>query len=117
MLTTRGGKNLAILGIGAILLASCTTGISLLIYRNSGDIYLDRSRPGYLPDEEEVTEESDVNTTYSFPDTGELSADELAEYLQELKVLTEHLADSADSYSPDPLSDESLGITSELKED
>ena len=43
-LSTRGGRHLAILGAGAILIAGVTTGISLMVYRNSGDIYLDRSR-------------------------------------------------------------------------
>ena len=42
-LSTRGGRHLAILGAGAILIAGVTTGISLMVYRNSGDIYLDRS--------------------------------------------------------------------------
>ncbi len=117
MLTTRGGKNLAILGIGAIVLASITTGVSLFIYRTSGDIYLDRSRPGYLPDREEATEETDASTSYSFPETGELSPEELEEYLHELGTMTEHLKSSSDAYSPSPLSDESLGIASELPED
>ncbi len=50
----RGAINLIIMGLLAVLIAVSTTGISLAIYHNSGDIYLDRSRPGYLPDEEEI---------------------------------------------------------------
>ena len=49
----KGGKNLVILGILAIFIAILTSSISLIIYHNSGDIYLDRSRPGFLPDEKE----------------------------------------------------------------
>ena len=51
---TKGGKNLVLLGVLAVLIATVTTCISLAIYHNSGDIYLDRSRPGFLPDEEEI---------------------------------------------------------------
>lgn len=114
---TRGGRNLMILGVGAVSLAVITTSISLAIYRNSGDIYLDRSRPGYLPNQEEITEESDTSTTFSFSETGELDKTELTEYLKELKKITDRLEKFDDPYAPAPLSDESLGIPSELKED
>lgn len=113
---TRGGRNLAILGVGAILLTTLTTSISLAIYHNSGDIYLDRSRPGFLPDEEEIVEETDTNTSYSFSENSELNAETLSEYLKELNAINNRLEKSADSYAPTPLSDESLGIPSELKE-
>ena len=53
---TRGGKNLVLLGASAVLIATVTTCISLAIYHNSGDIYIDRSRPGFLPDKEEIEE-------------------------------------------------------------
>ena len=53
----RGGWNLIIMGLISIVIATATTGISLAIYHNSGDIYLDRSRPGFLPDEEEIEED------------------------------------------------------------
>lgn len=114
---TRGGRNLTILGVGAVSLAVLTTGISLTIYRNSGDIYLDRSRPGYLPDEAEITEESDTNTSFTFPETGELNQEELEEYLKELKKINDRLEKFDDPYAPAPLSDKSLGIPSELKEE
>ena len=45
----KGQCNLVILGIGATIVTGITLTASLLVYRNSGDIYLDRSRPGYLP--------------------------------------------------------------------
>lgn len=113
---TRGGRNLAILGVGAFLITTVTTGISLAIYHNSGDIYLDRSRPGYLPDEDEITEETDASTSYSFSENAEPTVETLEEYLEELKAIRDRLQDSSDLYSPAPLSDESLGISSELKE-
>ena len=54
-----GGRNLVILGVVSTVLAVMTTGVSLAIYHNTGDIYLDRSRPGYLPDEEEIENEEE----------------------------------------------------------
>ena len=47
-----GGRNLIILGLAAIAVAVTTSGISLWIYRQN-DIYLDRSRPGFIADGEE----------------------------------------------------------------
>lgn len=115
-MTTRGGRNLIILGIGAILITIATTVTSLTLYRVSGDIYLDRSRPGYLPDEDEVVETTETNTNYTFSDSGALTYDDLSEYLDELKKVDDRLNDFTDPYSPLPLSDESLGIPSELEE-
>jgi len=113
---SRGGRNLLILGFGAIFLAGVTTVASLMIYRTSGDIYLDRSRPGYLPDDDEVSEEPADPINYTFSENGELNAAELDEYLKELQNVNNRLKNYADPFSPAPLSDESLGIPSELKE-
>ncbi len=112
---SQGGRNLMILGCGAIFLAGVTTTASLMIYRSSGDIYLDRSRPGYLPDSEEATEESAGPINYTFSENGELNASELDEYLKELRLVNNRLKDFADPFSPAPLSNESLGIPSELQ--
>ncbi len=114
---SKGGRNLIILGIGAILLATISTGLSLMLYRTSGDIYLDRSRPGFLPDETEEPDEPMVDPNYSFADSGPLTKAELETYLEELDQLIDELEKYNDVYNPDPLSDESLGIPSELKED
>ena len=116
MTATPGGRNLTILGVSAILITIVTTIISLTIYRVSGDIYLDRSRPGYLPDEDEMTESTETNTNYSFSDSGPLTSDGLSEYLDELKKVDDRLKNFSDPFSPSPLSDESLGIPSELDE-
>ncbi len=112
----KGNRNLIILGLGALLVTAITTGTSLMIYRTSGDIYLDRSRPGYLPDKSETVEDTDVDMSFTFSETGNLDADELAEYLQELKKLKDGLQKFDNAYSPTPLSDSSLGIPSEFKE-
>ena len=40
-----GGRNLLLLCMVGIVMALVSTSISLIIYRSTGDIYLDRSRP------------------------------------------------------------------------
>ena len=55
-----------------------------MLYRVSGDIYLDRSRPGYLPDKDEVVEEL-PSTNFVYPDFGVMDASELEQYLNELQ--------------------------------
>lgn len=107
---SRGGRNLMILGIGAMIFTLVTTGVSLWIYRSTGDIYLDRSRPGFLPDEEEADKNTQANTSFTYSDTGPLDRDELDNYLDELQTINERLRALADPYAPSPLSDESLGI-------
>lgn len=106
-----GKRNLILLGVGAFAIAMLSTSISLWAYRSSGDIYLDRSRPGYLPDEEEVDTTVTTSINYTFSDTGELSKEELSEYLEELKTINERIKALSDPYAPGPLSDESLGIS------
>lgn len=113
----QGNRNLILLGAGALALTIITTTASLWIYRSSGDIYLDRSRPGYLPDEEEANEETSVNNNFTFSETGALNKEELGEYLEELKKLNDRLQALSDPYSPDPLSDQSLGIVGTKPED
>lgn len=108
---TKGSRNLIILGGISCIIATITTGIELTVYRNSGDIYLDRSRPGFLPDEDEVEANHQDESAYSYPDTGDLDANELDEYLEELKTVESHIKRLVDPYGPTPLSDESLGIS------
>lgn len=104
-----GSRNLVILGVGAILISTITTCVSLFIYWQTGDIYLDRSRPGYLPDPEEVEDEPEP-VSFEFPETGSVDRTELDRYLDELKTVNQHLKSISDPYAATPLSDESLGI-------
>ncbi|MDO4507811.1 MAG: hypothetical protein Q4B65_00225 [Candidatus Saccharibacteria bacterium] len=107
----RGGRNLFVLGAIAVLIAFITTSISLLIYERSGDIYLDRSRPGYLPDEEEAEkEENDPEGEYNFSQTGEITEEVLDEYLEKMQVEIEAIDGYKDPFSEGALSDERLGI-------
>lgn len=111
MAMTRGGRNLLILGLGAIGLTIITTSVSLYIYKETGDIFLDRSRPGFMPDQEEVDQDNDeIVDSFTFSETGELTDEDLKSYLDALRSLNQHLKDLDDPYSLTPLSDESLGI-------
>lgn len=110
---TRGGKNLVILGVVSILLSVITTGASLAIYHNSGDIYLDRSRPGYLPDEEEIEEEDKEEEEYSFEKSGELTTETIEEYLEKIKAEVQAIDSYEDPFGADALSNKNLGIPEE----
>lgn len=112
-----GKRNLIILGAAAILIAGISTGVSLWVYRSTGDIYLDRSRPGYLPEEEEAGAETSDNGSYAFSENGELTKAELDEYLKELNAVNGRLKALSDPYAPGPLSDESLGIPAKKDEE
>lgn len=107
---TSGGKNLIILGIASTAIALITSGVSLAVYHNSGDIYLDRSRPGFLPDEKEIEETG--NTEYFFSDSGEeITREELKEYLEQLSEVQEKFNALPDPYSAESLSDGTLNIS------
>lgn len=106
---TKGGKSLFLLGLIAVLIAILTTGITLAIYHNSGDIYLDRSRPGFLPDEEEI-EENDKEQEYTFSKTGKLSVKDLEEYLEKLDIDVKAVDAFEGPFDAKALSDEQLGI-------
>ncbi len=108
---TRGGKNLVILGVVSILITVVLTVVSLAIYHYSGDIYLDRSRPGFLPDEEEVEEdESTDEGTYEFPKTGVVSKEALDEYLEKIQVEVEALDAFKEPFGDGALSDAAFGL-------
>lgn len=107
---SRGGRNLVLLGVISIAVALATTGVSLAVYHNSGDIYLDRSRPGFLPDEEEVEDDNTEDDEYDFAKDGELTADGLVEYLDKLKVEVEVIDTYDKPFDSKVLSDEKMGI-------
>ena len=106
----RGSRNLTILGIVSTGIAVLTTAVSLIVYHDSGDIYLDRSRPGFLPEKEEV-EIGEENKQFSFSDSGKLTQEVLDEYLENLKQEINRVNDfSSDPFGTVPLSDETLGL-------
>lgn len=106
---SRGSRNLLILGALCLIFATTMTAVSLTIYKATGDIYLDRSRPGFLPDAEEAKKESAASTNYEFSDAGVLDRAELETYLKEFAKIKDKLDDFA-AYPESSLSDEALGI-------
>ncbi len=104
-----GGRNLILLGLGAIAIALFTTSISIYFY-SKGDIYIDRSRPGYISENEKHDDSDDRQEKYS--NEGAITEKSLNEYLEELDRVTERIEASHHDFGPDPLSDEDLMITS-----
>lgn len=105
--------NLCLLGVGAVLISMITTGISVLIYHYSGDIYLDRSRPGYLPDKEEI--ENNTIEEFEFFEDGPITKYDLDEYLKHFQAELNKLDELKNPYAPEPLSDDALGIPAAKK--
>lgn len=103
-----GNKSLIILGLVSVGIAVITTAISLVIYHNSGDIYLDRSRPGYLPDKSET--QTSTDSSYDFSVNGPLTREDLDEYTKHFQEELDAIDDLKDPFSETPLSDDSLGI-------
>lgn len=114
---THGGRNLIILGVVSTVISVALTGISLLIYHNSGDIYLDRSRPGYLPDEEEIREEGEKEEEYVFDKSGGLTAAVIEEYLTKLNIEVKAIDAYEEPFDEDVLSNGHLGIPEEENEE
>ena len=112
-----GGRNLVILGVVSVLIALTTTSVSLAIYHNSGDIYLDRSRPGYLPDEEEIEDDGDKEEEeeYDFTRTGELDGESMTKFIENLEGEIKAIDEYKKPFSEEVLSDEHLGIPTDEK--
>ena len=107
----KGGRNLVLLGIIAVVVATLTTGVSLALYHYSGDIYLDRSRPGFLPDKEESEEkEESKEGIYVFDKTGPITKEALGEYLENLQIEVDSIDAYKEPFGESLLSDEALGI-------
>ena len=110
---TSGGRNLMILGLASAVIAVVTTGVSLIIYHNSGDIYLDRSRPGYLPDKEEIEQGGNEKDEFVFDKTGIITGEVLDQYLENLQKEINAIDAYEDPFGAAALSDEKLGIVEE----
>ena len=108
--TSRGGKALIRLGVLSTIIAIATTSLSLYLYHASGDIYIDRSRPGFLPEKHE-NEQIDNNSSYRFSEDGNLSEKEINEYLDSVKPIIKTINEIKKPFSKESLSDQSLGIS------
>ena len=103
MKNNKGARNLVILGVSATLIAFLTTFVALKFYQGTGDIYLDRSRPGYLPEKKEEEDEE----KFQFQDTGEVTKEVLKDYLEHFK---KELKED-EYFKSGALSSEALGIS------
>ena len=105
----KGGRNLCLLGIIAAAIAVGTTAISLFVYRQSGAIYLDRSRPGFISETEKDEQEKDASIFDVFSENGEITEKDLDAYLEQLDALNARI-EASDNFDPDRLDDENIGI-------
>ena len=105
-----GRRNLMRLGLIATIITILTTTISLVIYHNSGDIYLDRSRPGFLPEKPEAKHDDQPEKSYSFPESGNLDIKSLEEFRENFRKTLEEVKKIKDPFSSDNLSDEFVGL-------
>lgn len=112
----RGGRNLVLLGIGAVALAIISTSLSLWVYYETGDIYIDRSRPGFLPEKTEVEGETPTtdDSEYALDPNGSLNGETIKDYLDHLQDEIDKLDAIEDTFSSTPLTDESLGIPDDV---
>lgn len=113
--TTHGGRNLMIMGFVALVIAFITTATSLFIYRQTGDVYLDRSRPGYIFEDEKHDAADDKKDVFSAD--GEITAEVLDGYLRELDDAMTRIDDSSDDFSLEPLSDDALTINNQIEDE
>ena len=109
-----GGRNLMILGFATAVIAIISTAVSLQIYRATGDIYLDRSRPGYISEGEKHRDEDDQKENFS--NEGEVNQKAIDEYLKELDKVMGRISEASDDFSPEALTDDSLSISVENDE-
>lgn len=114
MSMTKGGRNIFILGVLSVAISIVLASVSLALYHNSGDVYLDRSRPGFLPDEEEIEDDSKIEKSdFEFSDSGNVSAEIIDEYLENLLKEIEQLDKFENPFDAKALTDETLGIPTE----
>lgn len=110
-----GGRNLMLLGIGSAIVALITTAISIFIYRYTGDIYLDRSRPGYIAEGEKHDDEDDGDEDFS--NEGVVDKKVLDEYLKELESIEGRINAHENNFDAEPLTDDALGIYGYFEEE
>ncbi|MBR3169496.1 hypothetical protein IKF23_03610 [Candidatus Saccharibacteria bacterium] len=110
----KGGRNLVLLAIISITITLSLTTVSLAIYHYSGDIYLDRSRPGYLPDDVEMEKEEETEEgEYNFAKNGPLTKEVLEEYLKKLQIEVDALNAYQNPFDEAALSDAQFGLDTE----
>ena len=106
-----GGRKLTIFGMVVIFIAIISASVSLFIYSATGDIYLDRSRPGFISDGESIKDDENLKYDAAFPPDGPIDVKILNEYLNKFDAATTEATFDSDAFSADALSDENLNIT------
>lgn len=106
-----GGRNLAIFGVVAIILGVASSFLSLYIYNVTGDVYLDRSRPGFISEDEPDEPGSSTDQETAFSPDGTITEQDIDEYLKKLDQVIKDVTPESGAFSADALSDESLNIT------
>lgn len=105
---SKGFRNMIVLISGAIVIALATVSISLSIYYNSGDVFLDRSRPGYIPTNPDEYQSEAPKTDYKMSESGELTPADLKDYLDNINIENLDINSVSDPFSADVLSDFNL---------
>lgn len=108
--SSKGGRNLLLLAFFSVVIAGISIAVSLHIYRVTGDIYLDRSRPGYIAEDEVHNNEDDGKEIFS--KDGEINKQVLEEFLESYDEVFDRIEKSGDSFNETPVSDFTLGIES-----
>lgn len=108
--SSKGGRNLLLLAFFSVIIAGVSIAASLHIYRVTGDIYLDRSRPGYIAEDEVHNNEDDGKEIFS--KDGEINKQVLEEFLESYDEVFDRIEKSGDSFNETPVSDFTLGIDS-----
>lgn len=104
----KGVRNLLFLTIIATVIAVTTTIIGVYIYVSSGDIYLDRSLPGLLPDASEQEDDGRQGEQFVFNDYGSVNKGVLDDFLRYFDVVEGEVREFAEPFSDVPLLDENL---------
>ena len=102
-----GTRNLLLLSVFSVVFAIVTTVVGLYLYISSGDIYLDRSLPGLLPEKSEKEEEG-REEQYVFSDSGVVDAKVLEDFLESFGEMSKEIEGFKGPFAAEPLSDEVL---------
>ena len=102
-----GARNLLLLSVFSVVIAVATTVAGLFLYVSSGDIYLDRSLPGLLPEESEKGG-SGREEQYIFPDYGAVNKKALDDFLRYFDRIDTEVEEFKEPFADEPLSDEAL---------
>ena len=101
---------IAVLVIGATLIAFVFSGIGLYLYHSTGTAQIDLSRMEYRGVAQDTNDQEKTNYT-EYPETGPINSETLAEFKT---LFDEHvdLITSVDAFSGDPLAPDALQIES-----